>query len=38
MTLQFDAWRVHVFGADGHNLRRDAPPVGSETPLIQAAS
>jgi multiple sugar transport system ATP-binding protein len=38
VSLHFDAGRVHVFGADGHNLRRDAPPVGSETPLIQAAS
>ncbi len=38
VTLHFDPWRVHVFGADGHNLRRDAPPVGSETPLVQAAS
>jgi multiple sugar transport system ATP-binding protein len=38
VTLHFDSWRVHVFGADGHNLRRDAPPVGSETPLVKAES
>ncbi|MFN0154005.1 MAG: ABC transporter ATP-binding protein [Gaiella sp.] len=25
LSLTFDARRVHVFGADGHNLRRDAP-------------
>jgi multiple sugar transport system ATP-binding protein len=38
VTLHFDAWRVHVFGADGHNLRRDAPHVGADTTLVQAAS
>jgi ABC-type sugar transport system ATPase subunit len=38
VTMHFDAARVHVFGADGHNLRRDAPPVGAETPLVPAAS
>ncbi|HZT84678.1 MAG TPA: ABC transporter ATP-binding protein [Planctomycetota bacterium] len=36
VTLMFDPWRVHVFGADGHNLRRDAPAVGST--LVQAAA
>jgi multiple sugar transport system ATP-binding protein len=25
VSLLFDATRVHVFGSDGHNLRRDAP-------------
>src|SRR5262249_53903671 len=38
VTLHFDAHRVHVFGADGHNLRKDAPHVESEAALIQAAS
>jgi multiple sugar transport system ATP-binding protein len=38
VTLHFDTWRVHVFAADGHNLRKDAPPVPSEAALIQAAS
>ena len=38
VTLQFDAARVHVFGADGHNLRRDAPPVESEAALLPTAS
>jgi multiple sugar transport system ATP-binding protein len=27
VTLLFDPWRVHVFGADGHNLRRDTAAV-----------
>jgi multiple sugar transport system ATP-binding protein len=38
VTLQFDAWRVHVFGADGHNLRRDAGRLESPAALIEAAS
>jgi multiple sugar transport system ATP-binding protein len=39
VTLLFDAPRVHLFGADGHNLRRDAPAVAAATaPLMQAAS
>jgi multiple sugar transport system ATP-binding protein len=38
VTLHFDAWRVHVFGADGHNLRRDALEVQSPAALIEAAS
>ena len=38
LSLLFDATRVHVFGADGHNLRRDAPPVGSPAALITTAS
>jgi multiple sugar transport system ATP-binding protein len=25
LSLLFDPWRVHLFGADGHNLRRDTP-------------
>ena len=33
LTLLFDPWRVHVFGADGHNLRRDAAPVASAAAL-----
>jgi multiple sugar transport system ATP-binding protein len=37
VSLLFDPWRVHVFGADGHNLRRDAPSVGAP-PLVEAAS
>ena len=36
VSLLFDAWRVHVFGADGHNLRRDAPPVESPAALLRA--
>ena len=27
VTLLFDAWRVHVFGADGDNLRRDTAAI-----------
>ena len=27
ITLLFDPWRVHVFGEDGHNLRRDTAAV-----------
>jgi multiple sugar transport system ATP-binding protein len=38
VTLLFDAWRVHVFGADGHNLRRDAGRLESPAALVQAAS
>ena len=38
LSLHFDAWRVHVFGADGHNLRRDAPAVGSGAELVETAS
>jgi multiple sugar transport system ATP-binding protein len=37
VSLLFDAWRVHVFGADGHNLRRDAPSVDAPA-LVEAAS
>ncbi len=33
VSLQFDAARVHVFGADGHNLRRDAAPAPSVAAL-----
>jgi ABC-type sugar transport system ATPase subunit len=33
LSLLFDSSRVHVFGADGHNLRRDAPPVESAAAL-----
>ena len=38
VTLLFDALRVHVFGADGHNLRRDAPSVGAPAALVTTAS
>jgi multiple sugar transport system ATP-binding protein len=38
VSLLFDPWRVHVFGADGHNLRRDAPSVGAPAALVEAAS
>jgi multiple sugar transport system ATP-binding protein len=38
VSLLFDPWRVHAFGADGHNLRRDAPQVASPAALAQAAS
>jgi multiple sugar transport system ATP-binding protein len=37
VSMHFDPWRVHVFGADGHNLRRDAPHTPAEA-LAQAAS
>jgi multiple sugar transport system ATP-binding protein len=37
VSLLFDPWRVHVFGADGHNLRRDAPSVDAPA-LVEAAS
>jgi multiple sugar transport system ATP-binding protein len=37
VTLLFDPWRVHVFGADGHNLRRDAPSVDAPA-LVEAVS
>jgi len=38
VTMQFDASRVHVFGADGHNLRRDAPQAPASPALAEAAS
>jgi multiple sugar transport system ATP-binding protein len=38
LTLLFDPARVHVFGEDGHNLRRDAPASGSAVPSMHAAS
>ena len=38
VSLHFDAWRVHVFGADGHNLRRDAPRRGRRRRSPHAAS
>ena len=38
VTLHFDPSRVHVFGADSHNLRRDAGHIESEAALIPAAS
>jgi len=37
VTMRFDPWRVHVFGADGHNLRRDAPHSPAEA-LAEAVS
>jgi len=38
VSLLFDAWRVHLFGADGHNLRRDAPQLEPAAALVEAAS
>jgi multiple sugar transport system ATP-binding protein len=38
VTLHFEASRVHVFGADGHNLRRDAAHIESAATLLQTAS
>ena len=38
VTMSFDPSRVHVFGEDGHNLRRDAPHVESPAALVQTAS
>jgi len=37
VTLGFEPSRVHVFGADGHNLRRDAPHAPAPA-LAQAVS
>jgi multiple sugar transport system ATP-binding protein len=37
VTMQFDPSRVHVFGDDGHNLRRDAPHTPAAA-LAQAVS
>jgi len=34
LSLLFDASRVHVFGANGHNLRRDVPAVDSTPALV----
>jgi multiple sugar transport system ATP-binding protein len=36
VALLFDPWRVHVFAADGHNLRRDTPHVESAAALAEA--
>ena len=38
ISMSFDAWRVHVFGEDGHNLRRDAAHVDSSAALLHSAS
>lgn len=38
LTLLFDPWRVHVFGADGQNLRDAAAPVPSAAALTPTAS
>jgi multiple sugar transport system ATP-binding protein len=38
VSLLFDAGRAHVFGAGGHNLRRDAAAVDSPAALIPTAS
>jgi multiple sugar transport system ATP-binding protein len=38
VSLLFDPSRVHVFGADGHNLRRDAPNLDAPAALVEAAS
>ena len=38
ITMVFDPPRVHVFGEDGHNLRRDAAHVESPAALLQTAS
>jgi multiple sugar transport system ATP-binding protein len=37
VTMHFEPSRVHVFGADGHNLRRDAPHAPAPA-LAQAVS
>jgi multiple sugar transport system ATP-binding protein len=37
VAMRFDPSRVHVFGADGHNLRRDAPHTPAEA-LAEALS
>jgi len=38
LTLLFDHWRVHVFGVDGQNLRRDVRPVASVAAPAPTAS
>jgi multiple sugar transport system ATP-binding protein len=38
VTLFFDPSRVHLFGADGHSLRRDAPQNDAPTALAYAAT
>jgi multiple sugar transport system ATP-binding protein len=38
VSLRFDPGRAHVFGAAGHNLRRDAAPVDTAAALIPTAS
>jgi ABC-type sugar transport system ATPase subunit len=38
LTLLFDPWRVHVFGADGHNLRDAAAAVEPSAALTPTAS
>jgi multiple sugar transport system ATP-binding protein len=38
LSLLFDPSRVHIFGEDGHNLRRDAPASGIAVPALHAAS
>jgi multiple sugar transport system ATP-binding protein len=38
VSLLFDSWRVHVFGADGANLRGDVAPVEPPSALVEAAS
>jgi multiple sugar transport system ATP-binding protein len=38
LTLLFDASRAHVFGADGHNLRRDTAAIEAPAALISTAS
>ncbi len=37
VSFLFDPWRVHVFGADGNNLRRDIALVESSTALAPSA-
>jgi multiple sugar transport system ATP-binding protein len=38
VSLAFDPWRAHVFGADGENLRRDSTPVEDDMGLSRAAT
>jgi multiple sugar transport system ATP-binding protein len=38
LRLLFDPWRVHVFGADGQNLRGDGAPVEAAAALTPTAS
>jgi multiple sugar transport system ATP-binding protein len=38
VTLLFDAWRVHLFGTDGRNLRRDVTRVAPPAALMPSGT
>jgi multiple sugar transport system ATP-binding protein len=37
LSLLFDPWRVHILGADGHNIRRDVVTVASPPALVSTS-